>query len=390
MVFRYGIWLFALVMFLFSGWSVAKSYGNRAVTEPSVSPPTVTFSDRIAGVGTIEPCGEIISIGTSEPGLVTQVFVVKGQTVAANAPMFKIDTRSLEAELLTAEAAVGTAAADLQRVRAFRRAEEEPLLTAALEQARANVADLEASLSEAETLAEQAELEHKDFAARLKRQEGTVKAGASSVDEWDRAAFAVKIAEAKQRAAQVRVVSSKAKIAAARAQVAHADADFKLFKAGAWSADVKRAEAAHAEAISKVERLRLEIARRMICSPVAGQVLKLEVHVGEYLTQSAARKDDAPILLGDMSHWHVRVDLDEFDIGRFHSGTKAVMLPRTLQGGRVPLEFVAVEPYVTPKRSLTNSQRELVDTRVLQVIYRIAAPAENLYVGQQVDVFVEQ
>jgi hypothetical protein len=45
---------------------------------------------------------------------------------------------------------------------------------------------------------------------------------------------------------------------------------------------------------------------------------------------------------------------------------------------------------VIPKVSLTGSSTERVDTRVLQVIYSMKRP-ENppLYVGQQVDVFIE-
>ena len=53
------------------------------------------------------------------------------------------------------------------------------------------------------------------------------------------------------------------------------------------------------------------------------------------------------------------------------------------------LKFVRVEPYVIPKRSLTGDNRERVDTRVLQVIYAIDSPDSRLYVGQQLDVFID-
>jgi HlyD family secretion protein len=48
-----------------------------------------------------------------------------------------------------------------------------------------------------------------------------------------------------------------------------------------------------------------------------------------------------------------------------------------------------VEPYVTPKTSLTGSSTERVDTRVLQVIYSFDRNALPAYVGQQMDVFIE-
>jgi hypothetical protein len=58
-------------------------------------------------------------------------------------------------------------------------------------------------------------------------------------------------------------------------------------------------------------------------------------------------------------------------------------------GQSFPLTFVRVEPYVLPKKSLTGDNTERVDTRVLQVIYAVDARERALYVGQQVDVFVD-
>ena len=48
-----------------------------------------------------------------------------------------------------------------------------------------------------------------------------------------------------------------------------------------------------------------------------------------------------------------------------------------------------VEPYVIPKQSLTGDNRERVDTRVLQVVYAVEEDSPQLFVGQQVDVFIE-
>jgi hypothetical protein len=53
------------------------------------------------------------------------------------------------------------------------------------------------------------------------------------------------------------------------------------------------------------------------------------------------------------------------------------------------LEFVRFEPYVIPKKSLTGDSTERVDTRVLQVIYRIRDGEPSVYVGQQMDVYID-
>ena len=47
------------------------------------------------------------------------------------------------------------------------------------------------------------------------------------------------------------------------------------------------------------------------------------------------------------------------------------------------------EPFVLPKKSLTGDSTERVDTRVLQVIYRVQRGDLRLFVGQQMDVFID-
>ncbi len=63
--------------------------------------------------------------------------------------------------------------------------------------------------------------------------------------------------------------------------------------------------------------------------------------------------------------------------------------PRGNGSLKIPLEFVRFEPYVIPKKSLTGDSTERVDTRVLQVIYRVKDQNAPLHVGQQMDVYIE-
>jgi HlyD family secretion protein len=57
---------------------------------------------------------------------------------------------------------------------------------------------------------------------------------------------------------------------------------------------------------------------------------------------------------------------------------------------KVPLQFVRVQPYVSPKIELSDQRQERVDVRVLPVVFRIAKPANvNLYPGELVDVYIE-
>ena len=48
------------------------------------------------------------------------------------------------------------------------------------------------------------------------------------------------------------------------------------------------------------------------------------------------------------------------------------------------------EPLVIPKKNLSGDATERVDTRVLQVVYRIDPATDvSLFVGQQMDVFID-
>jgi hypothetical protein len=63
---------------------------------------------------------------------------------------------------------------------------------------------------------------------------------------------------------------------------------------------------------------------------------------------------------------------------------------RNLTGAASRDQFFDVEPFVIPKVSLTGSNSERVDTRVLQVLYSLpTSPVIPLYVGQQMDVYIE-
>ena len=123
--------------------------------------------------------------------------------------------------------------------------------------------------------------------------------------------------------------------------------------------------------------------------PVAGKVLQVNVRPGEYV---GAPPSQALIMLGSCAKVHVRVDIDEHDIPRayrlFQSGISAYASPRGDPSQRIPLAFVRVEPYVVAKKSLTGDNTERVDTRVLQVIYRVSRDEPSLFVGMQVDVFL--
>jgi HlyD family secretion protein len=148
---------------------------------------------------------------------------------------------------------------------------------------------------------------------------------------------------------------------------------------------VAKAQVAVAE--SQVAVTKTEIERAMVRAPVEGRIIQVNVRPGEFATAATGQ---TLMVLQAPRGLHVRVDIDERDIPRFSPGTPAEGFARGDAAHPVPLRFVRVEPYVIPKTSLTGETTELVDTRVLQAIYDVADPKSHLYVGQQMDVFIEK
>lgn len=214
------------------------------------------------------------------------------------------------------------------------------------------------------------------------------------------------------RAARAQLAQSDAAINEARAAIAEATAaqrtarqQLDLYRklsdpAAVSRAEVIRAEGEEAAATSRLglARARLaaaqaasgsartEIDRLVIRAPIAGEILAVNIHPGEFVSTMGGSSQ--PFMqMGQTNPLHVRVDIDENEVARVALGQPAVISPRGAAELHVNATFVRAEPQVVPKRSLTNSAAERVDVRVLQLIY--ALPESDAFrVGQQIDAFI--
>jgi multidrug efflux pump subunit AcrA (membrane-fusion protein) len=177
---------------------------------------------------------------------------------------------------------------------------------------------------------------------------------------------------------------------AAKAQLVQAQKQLDLLNAGAWEKDKIIAEANVKLAEAQIEQTRTDLDRALVRAPVDGKVLQVNVRPGEFV---GAPPSQALVVLGSIEQLHVRVDIDEHDIPRafshFRTDVPAFASPRGDPSQRFPMTFVRVEPFVVPKKSLTGDNTERVDTRVLQVIYRVEGDTPGLFVGMQVDAFID-
>jgi HlyD family secretion protein len=125
-----------------------------------------------------------------------------------------------------------------------------------------------------------------------------------------------------------------------------------------------------------------------IRAPRDGTVLQVNVREGEY---AGLTPSEPLMLLGEEARrMQIRADVDEENAPLVLPGRPAVAYLKGYSSDPLPLRFVRIEPYVIPKKSLTGDDTERVDTRVLQIIYELDRPVIPLYVGQQMDVFIER
>lgn len=165
---------------VFATVTVVRTQPVRATTEPASPPPASSFSETVAAVGLVEASTEHISVGTPVSGIVAEVLVRVDQAVRAGTPLFRLETRQLEASLAVEESRREAAKARLAT-------------------ARSEAADLADRLDRSRKL-----------------RSGTV----ISEEELVRIGFALKSAEARAAEAVAQLGVAESLVAAARTEIA--------------------------------------------------------------------------------------------------------------------------------------------------------------------------
>jgi multidrug resistance efflux pump len=305
-------------------------------------------------VGIVEPVGEATVIGSQLPGVVDKVFVLPGAVVPVGAPLLQLDARNAQAD-------VGVAQADL-------RAQQ-----AKLEELGAQVEALRARLDAAVSLQDQASATEANAKRENDRANAIGISSALSQEEID--------------TRRLNWETAKAKLRESQARVREAQASLNLLDGKPIAASLEVQKAAVAQAQANLVRAQTNLELRTIKAPKAGTVLSVKIREGEFIPASIL--PNPLITMGQIDPLHVRVDIDESEIPRFRPDAVATATLRGSSGKGVQLTYVRTEPLVIPKRNLTGTVAERVDTRVMQVIYSVSPQSIGATVGQQVDVYIE-
>ena len=280
--------LIGLLFALITVWSLQTT----PMQQPVISPPVSPYLESVAGIGVIEPKSEIISIGTELPGVVREVKVKVGDFVNADDPLFILDQRDIDAQILTLQAA---------------------LLAAKIQAKDANA----------------------QYALVKGAQDGRA--------------------------------------------VARDDYNHRSYNAELMAAKVD-------EALAKLNLAKTTKDRLTVRAPINGQILNINVRKGEFA--EAGYLSEPLMRIGDMSTRHVRVEIDEENARLITPNSVAKGFKRADPDHAIHLTFVRFEPYVRPKQNLAVAGQH-VDTRVLQIIYALSDTKAPPFVGEQMDVFIQ-
>ena len=230
-----------------------------------------------------------VTVAPKISGYVTQVYVHDNETVAAGAPLVRLDTRQYEASLAQAQATVDAREADLARAQAD------------LKQQQAGVVQAQAQEQVARVAARHAQDDVTRYAPLAATGAETSERLASLVSTRDQARATVEANAAAVRSAQTQVDATTAQIAQARAQL----------------------EAARAS----LRQAQLDVNDTTLYSPVAGKIGDRSVRVGQYVQPGTRLLAVVPV-----QSVYLEANFKETQIGHMRPGQSATLHVDALRG----------------------------------------------------------
>jgi HlyD family secretion protein len=322
-----------------AGLGIAYVYSLRTKPLPPVfSPAPNPYEKGIYANGIVEAYlahGQNINIYPEVSGTITEILVAEGAEVKQGAPLIRLE-------------------------------DSVPRATAQQQEAQAEAAQVTQANAGLKTAQDQLD--------KLKRSHAA-DARAVSLDTLDNAVNAVQVA-----AANLEVVRRQ----------------YDLTRAGAWTYDIRNQERTYHALKNAAAASKALLDKYVVRAPQDGMILSINAAVGSYISSQGTyntytQASDPVAVMGSSDRYlAVRCYIDEILIHRLPPSAR-MRAQMAIRGTNitVPLEYVRVQPYVSPKIELSNQRTERVDLRVLPVIFRFERPKNvELYPGQLVDVYI--
>lgn len=327
--------------------------------QPVFNPAPNPYAKGIYANGIVESYltnGQNINLYPEVAGTITRILVAEGATVREGTPLLTLDDSVQRATVEQQQSQAEAALALLEELKAQPRKET-------LDVARAQVEMASASLKSAQ---DQLDKQQRSYALEPK---------SVSRDTLDNAINTVKVAKANSDVVR---------------------RQYELIQAGAWIYDIKNQEKQYTALSKAFKASSALLGKYTVRAPQDGVILSIKAAVGSYVSPQGAydtyTQGFGPVLVMGSSarYLAVRCYVDEILIHRLPRGP-AMRAQMFIRGTTIsiPLEYVRVQPYVSPKIALSNERTERVDLRVLPIIFRFEKPKGiDLYPGQLVDVYV--
>ena len=336
-----------------------------AVTQPPLppafSPPANPYPFGIYANGILESdqtSGENVNIYPEVPGTVKVIPISEGQQVKKGAILLQLDDSIQKA---TVEQLLSQSQAALSL----------------LDELKAQPRKETLEIAEAQVVAGQAALKTAQDELNKQRASYNINPKSISKDALDSAVNAVANA-------------------AANLDVARKQRD--LTKAGAWIYDIRNQERQYNSLYRSYISANALLSKYTLRAPKDGVVLAISPTVGSFVSSQGAYESYTQgmtpvVILGSAQpRLNVRCYVDEILVPRLPDFSK-MRAEMSIRGSntKIPLEYVRVQPIISPKIELSDQKLERVDVRVLPIIFRVAKhEGVKLYPGQLVDVYIGQ
>jgi HlyD family secretion protein len=205
-----------------------------------------------------------------------------------------------------------------------------------------------------------------------------------------------------QRIAEIRSDDTRAALEEARATVAQAEADIRLFDAEVTRAqmlyyekvgtkqaldhairDRDAASARRETAAATVRRLEAMVDKTSIYAPISGVILSRLVQPGE-----TVKENSSLIKMADLNRTRIEAEVDEFDTGRVHIGDEVKIRAEGYDKQQWAGRVEEIPDSVVGRQLKPQDPTKPIDTRVLlaKVAFQEATP---LKLGQKVEIEIQ-
>ncbi len=341
-----------------------------------------------------------VNIAFKVPGKLIERNFNEGDAVKKGAVVARLDPERVARERGREQQGVAVAESQLVLLRTAidqqreSLAAETQLRQAEIAQAQAHLDQLLAGsrkqeIQQARAAVEEIKTEHERAAKDWQRAQGLYKNEDISTQERDRFkarfdATQASLDQAGQRLALVEEGPRKEDVAAARAQVARAQAALRLAESA--RIELRRKEQEVTTRRAEIERARAQVSvldsqvsDNAVLSPVDGVVLSKAAEPGEILAAGAT-----VLTIADVEHPWLRGYISEQDLGRVKVGAKVRVTTDSFSGkvydGRIT--FIASDAEFTPKQIQTAAERVKL---VYRVKVEIPNPARELKLNMPAD-----